>query len=245
MTDKLAEVSQPMALTGPNALLELMRGGQLSADAVRAVAEIYERQLERDSISAFNAAMVRFQERCPRIDKVQNIEFTTKKGGKFKSAYAPLNHIVSIIGPHARAEGFSWTFEPYYPENKVGVVCVLRHAQGHSIRVPFEVPVDADAYLSGAHTSASAASFAERYALCLALGITTWKRDDDGKAFTNSALITSEQAADLAMKCEAAGRGEAELCKRYGVSKFEELPSVNLPGIVGVLDQIIRERKRD
>lgn len=168
----------------------------IDAEGIKALAEVYRDMEARQAEKDFNADLVSFQDECPAIVKRQAITFATKKGGTFNSRFAPLPSTVALIRPLLRKYGFTFTFNTKL-ENKVATVtCRLAHSQGHKTETDFSIPLDSAPLLSDAHAAASAVSFAERYALQLALGLVPQVDDDGKRAFTVEKL-NEAQVAEL------------------------------------------------
>ena len=59
------------------------------------------------------------------------------------------------------------------------VTCKITHSLGHSETSTFEIPIDNGDYMTAPQKYASAQTFAKRYTLCNALGISTSEEDTD------------------------------------------------------------------
>ena len=126
---------------------------------------------------AFFEALSAFQSECPVIPKRK-----TAGAGSYTYRYAPLDVIVHITSPIMRKFGLSYRFDTRFeadPPAQV-VVCTVHHRDGHQESSEFRTPVDASARMNDMQKSASAQTYAKRYAFCNAFGILTGDDDDDG-----------------------------------------------------------------
>ena len=128
--------------------------------------------------TAFFSALSSFQSECPTIKKTKQV--FNKDGRTVRYAYAPLESIVEQVSPLLKQHGFSYTLNSRLTDKGVEAICTAHHIDGHSETFNFAVPVDNDAYMSPAQQSASALTFASRYAFRNAFGILTGDQDTDG-----------------------------------------------------------------
>lgn len=214
-----------------------------SVTVLERLAAMQERFQAQSAEREFGAALAEFQARVPAIAKSSPIEFTTKKGGKFRSEYAKLQAIIKITAPLRAELGFAHSFEQVADGASIGTICVLRHRAGHTTRTPFLVPRPTTGYISEQHDMAGAATFTQRYAFQAALGIVTEDMpDNDGKAFA-AGTITREQVATLADLLDAAGADEQKFMSTYGVATLEELPAPNFAAVVKILKQRLAKKR--
>lgn len=128
----------------------------------------------------FSKSMSKFQADCPVIKK-------DKAGGKTNSGvvayyYAPLESIITQVGHLIQLYGFRYNFQTITGEDKVKVTCIVTHELGHSENSDVEVPLGAKTgVMSAPQVTASALTFAKRYAFCNAFGIMTGDEDNDAQ----------------------------------------------------------------
>jgi len=127
----------------------------------------------------FDMAMAKFQGECPIIEK-------TKAGGEVKASgkvayyYAPLDVIVKQVKEAIQSNGFSYMVRTETKPDGVKVTVVVKHKAGHSEPTDVEVPLGTrTGVMSASQVTASALTFAKRYAFCNAFGILTGDEDDD------------------------------------------------------------------
>ncbi len=75
--------------------------------------------------------------------------------------------------------GLSYRWEVKQEKGSVKAICIITHKLGHSESSDFDVGSDNDAYMTAPQKLASALTFAKRYSLCNALGISTGDEDTD------------------------------------------------------------------
>ena len=215
----------PVETMGPAAMLSAAIAKGIDAEGIKTLAEIYERMEDRRAQREFTAALLAFQRVCPPIKKTSRVSFPTRKGGTFDSQYAKLEDVTMVVRPLLQAHGFSFTFDTEIRGKEVKAICVLFHVGGHSTRTSFTAPADPEPKLSDAHSTASAVTFAQRYAFQLALGIVPGG-DNDGKTYAESgAKITTEQLQAL-QKLLADAQADTKAFWNYaGIRKLEDLPA--------------------
>ena len=135
---------------------------------------------------AFFEAKAEFQRIRPSIPKRHKVY---DRGGNFRYKYAKLDDITEAIKKPLAECGLSyeWKMEFTFENGKNFELssCIVTHNAGHSEVSVFKVPVDfatsreGVAIMTAAQSYGSASTFAKRYSLCNALGITP-DEDDDG-----------------------------------------------------------------
>ena len=173
------------------AMLQAAVGSGASPETLEKLVALQERIMAKQAEMDFNRAMHCFQVSCPPIGKNR-----TAGSGSFTYDYATLDHIASTIAPIMQKCGLSYSFESSIEEGAVRASCTIKHVGGHSSIAHFSAPIDRSAKMNDMQKTASALSYARRYALILALGLTTGEMDDDGNA-ASLEPITESQAADL------------------------------------------------
>lgn len=166
------------------------------------------REMKADSArEAFNLAMQKFQETCPPIVKDR-----TADTGKYKYRFATLEQIAGVIRKPLADFGLSYSFDCELLSNQITSTCRIRHIDGHSETSKFTAPIDGNAAMNAMQKTASATSYANRYALRNALGLTIAEEDDDGRAVTPTQAPEPRQGGPVAV--ERAKRVSADDLKR-------------------------------
>lgn len=139
----------------------------------------------------YDKAMAQFQAECPIIKK-------TKAGGKTNNGevaykYAPLESIVEQTKEAISRNGFSYMVRSETKETGVKAIVIVKHKAGHSEPTDVEVPLGAKTgVMSAPQVTASALTFAKRYAFCNAFGILTGDEDNDAQTL-NSPVYTENK----------------------------------------------------
>lgn len=126
---------------------------------------------------AFDAAMSRFQETCPVIEKTKKV--MNKDGRSVRYVYAPIDSIISQVGHLIGKQGLSYTFDVIQDDTTVTAICRVKHSLGHMETTNFRIPIDKESFMSGPQRFAAALTFGKRYAFCNAFGIATGDEDTD------------------------------------------------------------------
>ena len=201
-------------------------------EAIKTLAEIYERFEAKRAEREFVAALLAFKQECPAIEKTEP--------GVHNSKFAPLGKIAGIINPLLGKHGLTYSFNTELQDKRVVSICIVQHVGGHTTRTTFAAPIDPAPRMTETHATASAVSLAQRYALLLALGVVTRAMDDDGQAATAGETISPGQLAaldKLVAETQAAGPAFWKFCK---VERLEDLPAKDFDRV----QQALQERKK-
>lgn len=147
-----------------------------SIDTIERIFTLREKMKSEWAKQQFDGAMAAFQSECPVIKKTKIVK---NKDGSVRYRYAPLDSIVLQVKSLLQRHGFSYTLDSQVTENRVTPTCKVTHVAGHSESSSFTIPIDPDAFMTGAQKFASALTFAKRYAFINAFGILTGDEDDD------------------------------------------------------------------
>src|ERR1035437_2036666 len=125
----------------------------------------------------FVASLSGFQSECPVIQKTKKV--MNKDGVSVRYQYAPIDAIVEQIKKPLAKYGFSYTWEVKNEVGFITAVALITHKLGHFQASEFKIPIDTEGYMTMPQKYASALTFAKRYSLCNALGISTGDEDTD------------------------------------------------------------------
>lgn len=150
-------------------------------DSLAKLVDLQERIMRLNAERAFNAAIQAFQAECPPVQHDGKAAF-----GNTRYTYATLARVAETIRPLMDKHGLSYGFTSSQAQDGVTVTCTVSHVEGHSKSSDFTVSIDNSAKgMNIMQKAASALSYARRYALLMALGITTAEFDDDGHTATS------------------------------------------------------------
>jgi len=198
-------------------LLELAIKQGADVNSLSKIMDLQERQMNKVAEQDYNRAITEFQSTLRPISKNKD---------SYVGSYATLDHIAKTIAPLLSANHLSYSFESELTEDKVTVICKIKHVNGHSDSATFTAPIDDKAKVNAMQKTASALSYARRYALMLALGITTTDEDDDGNgAGAGVELITENQIADMEALASEVNANIDNFCKYLKVDNLADLPA--------------------
>lgn len=126
---------------------------------------------------AYVQAMTVFQAECPVIKKTKKV--LNKDGRTVRYMFAPIDSIVEQIKKPLSKATLSYRWEVKNENGEIRAICIVTHSLGHSESSDFSVPIDEEGYMTAPQKVASALTFAKRYSLCNALGISTGDEDTD------------------------------------------------------------------
>lgn len=127
--------------------------------------------------AGFVTAMSGFQSECPVIKK--NKKVFNKDGKSLRYQYAPIESIVEQIKKPLAKYHLAYSFDVKNETGFIIAIVTITHSLGYSKTSEFKIPIDTEGYMTAPQKFASALTFAKRYALCNALGISTGDEDTD------------------------------------------------------------------
>jgi hypothetical protein len=206
-------------------------------EALEKLVGLHERIEAKNAVKAFNKAMAQFQAECPQILKDSVGKIVTDKG-QFSYKYAELDQIDDAIRPLKTRLGFSNRFVVEAIDKRVKVTCIVSHVGGHSIESPFECSTESKAGMSDAQKSGAAVTFAKRYALIAAYGLTTTETDTDAQQRVDRKpeKITSEQAAQLSALIEETKSDMGKFLGFFDVDAVADLTTAQFPRAAQMLE---------
>lgn len=193
----------------------------------------------------FVTSLSGFQSECPVIEKTKKV--MNKDGLSVRYQFAPIDSIVKQIKLPLAKYGFSYTWEVKNEPGFITAIAIITHSLGHSQSSEFKIPINTEGYMTAPQKYASALTFAKRYSLCNALGISTGEEDDDSTTVNKEptpksiksqivfALKTLGEDITTKVSCDAAVKRLTQL----------EINDKNLEDILGRLDILIQEKNDD
>jgi hypothetical protein len=232
-----------------------------SADEVQQLHELIRTRKADLDREAFNRAFIQFKKDCPPIPRTRRTKQYTRvtdDGREVQGSFADLETIAKLVDPVLRDCGLSyrWT-DTSMVDGLMVVVCRLAHADGHfedSPSPPFPIgkPITSRAgkdVQSVQQVSASTSTYARRYSLISALGLTTVDEDDDGRG-EPAETITDEQANTLNDLCLQGGETEdraaawrAKLCAAEGVETLGQIQADRFDAVAAKLNAGIKKQR--
>jgi len=185
----MAEEKHELARLDPQALIAQAIQSGAGIETLERLVALAKDVRAQQAREAWHQAMTDFQSQCPKILKTETAEITTRGGGGYSYDYAPIEEITSKILPTMTAVGLTVSYRtPRMLSGHVVVVCRISHALGHyeesgEVVMPVVMPATPEER-TGANPMQRvgiATTYAQRYALKLALGLAP-ERDTDGHA---------------------------------------------------------------
>lgn len=216
-----------------------------SVEALERLFNLHERDVARKAAMAFNEAMSRFKATCPPVRRrTENAQFyVTRNGVKAPVRYANLEDIEATIRAPAGECGLSFRWgDARVDDGKLTLSCIVSHSAGHHEVSSVTLPLDSRAGCSEAQKYGAVMTYAQRYSLIHAFGLTTCDEDVDGAApHQNGAKVTPheiEVMEDLLTHCPSGTR--ERLLAYVGVATMEEIPQARFASLLADLEKKVK-----
>jgi hypothetical protein len=151
--------------------------GNLPVETMEKLFALREKVKAENAREAFVADLSGFQSECPIIEKTKKV--MNKDGQTVRYQFAPIDSIVSQIKVPLAKYGFSYTWKVENETGFITAICTITHRLGHTQDSEFKIPIDSEGFMTAPQKYASALTFAMRYSLLKALGISTGDEDTD------------------------------------------------------------------
>jgi ERF superfamily len=136
-----------------------------------------ERWEMRESIKAFEAAMVEFKRNPPTLHKNKAVAY-----GQTKYKHATHDEVTGKIGEALARHGINHDWKMVQTDTSITVTCTLTHLAGHSKSSQLTADYDTSGGKNSIQAVASANSYLQRYTLLAVTGMSTSDMpDDDGR----------------------------------------------------------------
>lgn len=243
MTDIQVRDAAPLAEIPPGsipvaAMIQHAITSGVPVETIERLSALAERMRASDAKAAFDAAMARFKAICPPIPRNSvNPQFKRTIVGRDgvsrsePSRFAALQDIEATIRKPLGDCGLSFRWGGLKVEGGfMTMECIVSHEQGHTVSSPVIMPVESRAGCSEQQKYGSAITYAQRYSLIQAFGLTTCDEDADGnqpKGETAKAgpTITEDQAANLGALLDEVKVSHDKFCKAYKIDRIADLPA--------------------
>lgn len=192
---------------------------------------------------AFTEALAKFQSEIKTISKTKKV--MNKDGQTVRYQYAPLDSIIEQIKKPLTDNGFSYTFDVKNTPGFMTAIATVTHRFGHKETSEFMIPIDTEGYMTAPQKYASALTFAKRYALTNALGISTGDEDTDATDIKKEPDAKSPKARIVfllrALKIDTKSKESIEVAVKQMANL--DLEEKNYSEIVSRLEEIVKERQ--
>lgn len=206
----------------PETLIAKAIEHNLNVEGLERLLAMRERLKAESAKEAYFRALSEFQAECPVIRKKKSV--MNRDGQSVRYKYAPLDDIVDQCRKQLKAHGLSYTIQTEYLEQAIKAVCTVHHVAGHSEASEFTAPIDREARMNDMQKTASAQTYAKRYAFCNALGILTGDEDDDGGALDSISEKDHRRIEALIAKYGLDRDGIKNWLKERGVDHVNDMP---------------------
>lgn len=195
--------SGPIEIPTPTTLLKMAVAQGAGIETLTKLMELKERvdanELQMEAIAsrrAFDAAMVKFKENPPRINKNKHVEF-----GNTKYDHATLDHVTDLIAAGLSKVGIRHRWTTAQSDKDIAVTCVLSLGT-YSEETTLRAQADNSGSKNSIQAIASAVTYLQRYTLLAATGMAAKGMDNDGAAANGSGgmpeAILAERLKDIA-----------------------------------------------
>lgn len=217
----------------------------MSVDVMEKLFALYEKDKANKAREAWITAVSKFQSECPVINKTKKV--MNKDGRTVRYQYAPLGDIVEQIKKPLADNNLSYRWEVENKELMIKAKAVITHILGHSESSSFEVPVDKEGFMTTPQKYASALTFAKRYTLCNALGISTGDDDTDATDVGKEPEPKSDKSKIIFL-LRTLGEEPTKWDQKKWVAEIKKLTTLtltdkNLPEIANRLDVLVQEKQ--
>lgn len=185
---------------------------------------------KRAAESAFFAALSEFKRTCPPVVRRSiNCQFekVTRDGRTVKRSYASLEDIAATIREPLAACGLSYSWSSTNIDGgKLTMACVVSHIGGHSQSNAVTLPTESRGGANSQQQAGSAMTYAQRYSLINALGLTSCDEDTDGNDDpADVEYITDGQAIELQDLIDHTKTERAKFLAWAGAKVIAEIPA--------------------
>lgn len=243
MEKKETQIVEKQDTKSVNSFIELAISSNAPIETLERLFALHKEVEAEKAKSAYVQALANFQRECPVIEKKKKV--MNKDGATIRYMFAPLDDIVSQIKDILGKNGLSYTWTVVNDATGMTATAKITHVQGHSETSSFTVPVDTEGYMTAPQKNAAAQTFAKRYALCNALGISTGDEDTDATTVNNEKKPKSDKAKIMFL-LKSLGV-DTQMEKDALVDRIKELTQLepvdkNFPEIVMRLEALVTEK---
>lgn len=179
---------------------------------------LHERSRGEEARRSFEAALAAAKAELPVIAKTQIASIGSKH-----YRHEDLAEIARAIGPVLARHGLAYRFRSSSEDDKVTIVCVISHRDGHSEENSLSAAADHTGEKNAIQAIGSTLTYLQRLTLKAALGLAA-ADDDDGKA-AGIETITRQQTRELLALIDDVGGEREALLRFFKINAFTELPA--------------------
>lgn len=228
----------------PMSILSAAVASGMAPEALGKLVDLAERMDAANARKAFADAMARFGSICPPVQRrTENSQFqVTRDGRKVNRMYASLDDIAATIRKPLAECGLSYRWSNAVVDGgKLTITCVVSHELGHSESSSITLPTESRAGCSEAQKIGSVNTYAQRYSLVNALGLTSCDEDTDGNA-DESVHAEKISDADLLALEVALDDAKADVAKFKQWAKVERLSDIPASMVRAAFEAVARRK---
>jgi len=199
----------------PSQLLQMAVANGAEPDRLEKLMDLHIKWEANLARKAYVAAMTKFREKCPTINKSKDVGFDTKGGGRTSYKYAPLAATIDAIKSLMSECGLSHSWRLAQTDGIISVTCQVTHIDGHREETTMSGPSDGSGGKNAIQQIASTVSYLERYTLFAMLGLASQDMDDDGGSGDGNGK-TSQQ----------------KLIEKLIIESYEKLAELSKPSLI-------------
>lgn len=191
----------------------------------------------------FYLAKAEFQANCPVIEKDKKV--MNKDGQTVRYWYASIGKIAETIKDPLAKTGLSYDWTIDQENELIKVNCKITHKLGHSETSSFAIPVEKSQFMTSPQSYASAQTFAKRYSLCNALGISTGEEDTDATDVDQEKNTLSDKAKAIFLLKTLGEKTETKEQIDTAMKKHTQLGVADdLSEVINRLQVVVKEKQQ-
>ena len=241
---KVAKVKEVKQDDSVQALISQAINSNVPVETLERLFALREKVKAEQAQEAFVTALSQFQAKCPIIQKTKKV--MNKDGVTVRYQYAPIDAIIASIRSVLAECGFSYTWDVKNTPGAITAICTVTHSLGHSQSSEFSIPIDTEGFMTAPQKVASALTFAKRYTLCNALGISTGDEDTDATDVGKDKSAKSDKSKIMfalrALGFDAVGQDKIVIQQKIKELTQLDLVEKNFSEIVGRLEVLVTEK---
>jgi hypothetical protein len=190
---------------------------------------LFERMKAAQAKQQFSEAMSAFKAACPPVQRrTLNPQFkTVDRAGVSKTrTFASLEDIAATVRDPLGEHGLSyrWT-DSKVDAGMLTLNCEVRHVGGHSESSSVTLPIDSKAGCSEQQKFGIVMTYAQRYSLIQALGLTSCDEDEDGNEPADTGeTVTADMAANLEAAVLSVNGDAKKFLQLLKAERFIDIP---------------------
>lgn len=210
-------------------------------DKLQKLLDMYERVTATEAKRAYMEALANVQTELPVIPERGAIK---NREGSVQSRYALWEDVNDAIKPVLSRHGLALSFRTGFEADKIIVIGVLTHKDGHSEQTTISLPSDTSGSKNAVQAVGSSTSYGKRYTAAALLNITSREeKDDDAQSAISNGCITDAQIETLQDLIERSSADIEKFTAFLGVTALAEIKTKDYRRAVEALNTKLRKTK--